>query len=215
MIYRIGADCHIVGSLHVRPANATLPDIYWKLQRDAETVTFETSLDPLDVDLDKIGSLDARTTLSQVLPPELYAAVSALWKDLGLTSRLGRLRPWAVASALDHFLIRREGLSEDCGVDRLLWEATALEKRRWLESAMDQLAPLIDSPKQEVLHALRIETLTPLDWCERVWEIQEAWRTGDADALSKVHARTAREQPVDSPLVSANHNPRSPDRFAA
>ena len=196
MIYRIGANCHLAGSIHILPADFDLPDIYWDVHRAAEIVYFESDLEAdAAAAWVRLGKLDARSSLANLIASDLYGAVSALWKELQIGGRLAQLKPWAAAFTLQLFLAVREGLLIEHGADRQLWNATEPANRRWLETPEDALASLAAMPKAEALHMLRATAKTTDIAVDRLWEIHDAWTARSEDRFKRIYERMASELP--------------------
>lgn len=198
MIFRIGAgETHLIGSMHVLPDGAKPSAEQLELQKNADRVLFESDLDNVDgIDWPKLGALDARKSLSEILPSDLYRDASRAWSERKISGRLGKTQPWMVAMKMVMQLAATVGLSHSNGSDRQLWDATEPSKRGWLESAQSGMGPLISATRREIEFQIRLAAVTPAVVTERLLAMYEGWRTHDADAFLQAHRILFEETPV-------------------
>lgn len=198
IIYRVGSKgAHIVGAMHLLREGDRLPQAYWDLQSVADRVIFESSLEAAEgIDWGRLGALDARKTLSEILPRALYQAASAAWSQYNLQGRIGRLKPWIVALTLQHHVALRLGLVTAHGVDRQLWDATPEDRGGWMETSEQGLAPTLNAPRKEIEHIISMNAVTPDVSARRLEDLHRAWLAQNEEGFMVVYRQMFEETPV-------------------
>ena len=131
------------------------------------------------------GTLPQGQTLSTVLPPPLWARVSALAAREGLAPAvLQRMRPWLAELELTILFYQRQGYREDLGVEHQVdLAAPKTARREAFETLAEQVDLFADDPLPEQIASLK-ETLDEIDTDPNSFNrAADAWRRGDVKAL--------------------------------
>lgn len=184
---------YLLGSIHFmkRDSGPPAPAVE-RAYRASGTVVFETDIEALDSAAFKLleaGTLDDGTTLSDVVPAELYDQVETRLDELGMgLGTFAGMRPWMVALSLTSFELMRAGYLGSEGIDaRFNARAAADGKRRLgLESVDEQVALFAGMSDDQAVEFLRY-SLAELDTAiPMVDDIVTAWSNGDAAALKRL-----------------------------
>lgn len=219
-VWRVSdADTEMVlfGSIHALP-----PGIEWRTaELDAaldnadlvafEILTPETEAEEMEMFMPFLRYLVGERPLSEVVTPETFARAraAAAAQELDVLS-LQMMQPWAAALMLDMGAEEALGRSSDLGVDTLLEQSLAKDRRKealdtpaLLLASMKALAEMGDAEGE----ALLIEVLDGLDREELDIEIETAWAAGDISPVEAEMRLMQEEAPrlYQALLVDRNH----------
>jgi len=177
----------LVGSIHFMKEDAYPLDSAIENAFDsAGLVVFETDIDQMGkaaVSLLAAGTLEGDVTLADVVPEELYDAVSQRLDHLGMgIGGFKKMKPWMVALSLTSFELMRADYLGSEGIDAYFSSrAKAADKpQQGLESIDYQVSLFAEMSDEESVDFLRY-TLTDLDtMIPLVKEIVAAWKIGDS-----------------------------------
>lgn len=208
LTYRVAdGRMHLIASIHQLPHDYQLPGTVNALHRAVKHVIFETDLAAAqDVDWDRVSSLDARTSLDQMLPPTLFAAAKAAWRSAGLQGKLARTKPWFASLQLTAALIEDLGLDAARGFDHLLWDASSSTSRIGLEDVLAPFACFDAAPRREQNRMVALPAQNPDLAKRRLVDVYEAWTKADVNALEAVSSLMAEETPELQKLLIDGRN---------
>ncbi|HZW16335.1 MAG TPA: TraB/GumN family protein [Brevundimonas sp.] len=141
--------------------------------------------------------------LREVLSAPTWARLEALMTDRAMpVIAFEHLRPWAASMMLEIAISEEQGSLEDLGVDTVLEQSLAADKRTealdtpaLLLATIQALAAYGDAEAEDLL----VQTL---DWIEAVdqqpdWQIEEAWSAGEVEVI----AGLVEEMKIEAPLL--------------
>ena len=198
----------LLGSIHVGPPGGwEFAPYVEEAFAAADVLVVEADLEAQDPEARddatlRYGLLATDESLSQRIPPELYAALRARLEELGQPIMgLDRLEPWMVAIALTAMEIELAGYSPESGVDlQLMRRARGHKEIVGLETAREQLAMLDGLPAELQSLMLRDVLLHGDDMQGFFLALMEAWRRGDQAALERLVFRELEAHPELSPF---------------
>lgn len=140
--------------------------------------------------------------LREVLSAPTWARLEALLteRDIPVVA-FENLRPWSASMMLELAISEEQGSLEDLGVDTVLEQSLAADKRKealdtpaLLLATIRALAAYGDAEAEDLL----VQTL---DWIESVeeqpdWEIEEAWSAGDIATIAVLVEEMKTEAPL-------------------
>lgn len=191
ILWRIqDSNTYILGSVHATNIDQiNLPRHIELAFSISSRVVFEADLDGIP---DQSKFVLANGNLDDLLPPTLYQATIGHWKRLGLPEdRLEKIIPGIVAMTLQFAEAGRNGYNPSLGVDRYLWERTAIEGkyRGVLELFGDQLQILVESPLDEQISLLDYVTSSDDLRASELAAMVDAWVCGDTDHFERLLER--------------------------
>lgn len=177
---------YLLGSMHLlRPDDLPLaPEVTATLQK-AATVVFEVPAHEMESpELMAQFAHRAINTSGQPLPPALLAKLQR-WESANHHPSLIHFKPWLIGLTVANHEWLKYGMRPEHGMDlHLSRQARALGKpQAALETSLAQLQMLEDMPWADQLQALD-ETLTDaLAHPEKLRQLHQSWRRGDARAM--------------------------------
>lgn len=140
--------------------------------------------------------------LREVLSAPTWTRLEALLVDRDIpVIAFEHLRPWSASMMLELAISKEQGSLEDLGVDTVLEQSLAPDKRKealdtpaLLLATIQALAAYGDAEAESML----VQTL---DWIEAVeeqpdWEIEEAWSAGDVQTIAVLVEEMRAEAPL-------------------
>lgn len=139
----------LLGSIHLADSSFyPLPSIIDSAFEESTVLAAELDINKEETKEDaqtlfiKKGMMPMGTSLSSVLPPELFSAVDSVARTFGIPMQtLENFRPWMVALSLSAVAMERSGLSGSFGID--------LEMLAWAEDRKKKIYP-IETPQEQV-----------------------------------------------------------------
>jgi hypothetical protein len=197
---------YLLGSVHVlRAGDGALPAVAEAAYEDAEQLVMEIDLDdPLGGDpgamlglMQQTALLPDGTSLREVMGAD-YDAVNARAQESGLDLALfDRFAPWLVAITILQLELTKRGFSPELGVEQTLATRAIADGKPilGLETAEQQFSLLagLPLPQQKRFLIMTLEDAAQLD--EQVDDLIRAWKTGDAETLSRLLSEEFAEFP--------------------
>lgn len=186
---------YLGGSVHLlREEDLPVPPGYLTAYQDSEEVVFEVDMEDLSnpaagMMMRRIAMLPEGDELANHLSKETVAALKAYLKDAGLSMALFRnMKPGMVFLTISSIEATRSGARPELGLEMQVYMQCQRDgkKSRGLETLQYQLSRF-DGMKDEDVDKLLKETLDDIDESrEKVNELIQAWKKGDAGAMEKV-----------------------------
>ena len=197
---------YLLGSVHVlRAGDGELPAVAEAAYEDAEQLVMEIDLDdPLGGDpgamlglMQQTALLPEETSLREVMGAD-YDAVNARAQESGLDLALfDRFAPWLVAITILQLELTKRGFSPELGVEQTLATRAMADGKPilGLETAEQQFGLLagLPLPQQKRFLMMTLDDAAQLD--EQVDDLIRAWKTGDAETLSRLLSEEFAEFP--------------------
>ncbi|MFM0315943.1 TraB/GumN family protein [Paraburkholderia nemoris] len=190
MLWKIhGSETSILGSVHLGDFDVTDPSKTVKAAFDrSETIVFETDLERATAVVPAFLDLPHGENLGDIVPAAIYELTARHWARLGLQGDvLSRRKPSVAAAVLNFTQANQNGLVEQQGVDRPLWDlARQLGKKRdYLETPEYQFRRVFDGPMNEQLSIL--EDLAKRDdvGVAELRSLIVAWKKDDVSFLDQ------------------------------
>lgn len=167
----------------------------------ADEIWFEIPLDPASQSAAgnealRLGLLPADQSLSRLLPPDLWATLSATSQTLGVDpARLERLQPWLAEITIATTYLARRGAQESLGVERQLYNsAPAKAAKKAFETPAEQIGFFADAPLADQIASLR-ETLREIEQEPESFDrLSAAWAAGDTGTIEADAVEDLRRQ---------------------
>lgn len=184
---------HLLGSIHFmkRDAYPLSPAIETAYETSGLLV-FETDIDGLAgaaTSLMAEGTLEGTTTLSDVIPEELYSDVAGRLEDSGMSvDSFKRTRPWMLALSLTSIELMRAGYLGSEGIDahfssRARKDGKDLQGLESIEYQVSLFSELSDGEGAEFLRYTLgdLDSMIPL-----VDDLVSAWKKGESDRIEEL-----------------------------
>lgn len=167
----------------------------------ADEVWFEIPLDPAAQSAAgnealRLGLLPADQSLSKLLPPDLWTALSATAQAQGVDpARLERLQPWLAEITIATTYLARRGAQESLGVERQLYNsAPATAEKKAFETPAEQIGFFADAAMADQIASLR-ETLREIEQEPDSFDrLSAAWAAGDTATIEADAVEDLRSQ---------------------
>lgn len=184
---------YVFGSLHVmKPGTAWLDDDLREKLLSSDEIFLEIPARdnapevtrPLLV---RYGFLPKGDALKNHLPPDLYAALIAAGKPLGLTEPvLSRFQPWMADNMLSITKLLSLGYTANAGVETTIFSLAAATGRKvdGLERIEDQFSMLANLAPEQNTALLRHSLKETKHLGELAEGMATAWMNGDLDSLN-------------------------------
>jgi uncharacterized protein YbaP (TraB family) len=211
------ATVYLLGSVHVLkkehyPLAAPIEEAFKK----SEIAVFETDLEAEEdpdrkAKLLRAASLPENETLQGQVAPKIYERLTACLKEAGVSPEaFGKLRPGAVALTLYYFEAQKLGLDERLGVDRHFHARARRDDKEIiaLETAESKMKVVAGLSKQDAEGFLDTSLKEVSVLKDKVGEMANAWRTGDAKLLAGLINAALEEHPwlYQRLIVERNRN---------
>lgn len=207
---------YLLGSVHVLPQDAQLPDVALQAYRRADTVVLEVDageLTPETLAPQMMGSalLPEGQSLQQVIGAPLYQRVQKAVAPLGVGAEfLDSFQPWFAATMLEMLALTKSGYDPNAGVDLQIAMLAKQDNKPviGLETLQEQLGFLagMDSTAQREYLASTLNELDGLH--DEVEALVRAWRAGDIATLEAELRRSQRESPQLMTRLTTERNRR-------
>jgi uncharacterized protein YbaP (TraB family) len=189
----MGGSAHLLGSVHFGRSDFRFDPAIQAAFEESDALAME--LDPEDITpermtvlLDEMGRLPQGETLSDLLSPETYEALTETLERRGYPAfTLDGFEPWVAITVLSSLEIESGGLSREEGVEaHFVEQARAGMEVIGLESPEEQMSLFDDMPldlQEDILRELLVEDGAFRDTTDAV---VEAWLRGDTERLAEV-----------------------------
>lgn len=207
---------YLVGTIHLLPANETLPGNIQHAYDDAKQLVMEIDtgeLDPLtsQATMMKFGMLPPGKSLHTQLDAATYTKLQSAAEDAGLDATLlDSFQPWMAALTLEQLKLAQLGFSGASGVEMQLSTRAARDHKaiRGLETLEEQLglfAQLDDASQRDYL----LYTLDELkDIQTEIDQLLAAWRNGDETKLRQLLQDGLQSNPKLFAVLTSDRNHR-------
>lgn len=213
---------YVLGSVHLlREQDHPLPRVIDDVYDDAETLYMELDMDDLDplllqATINRLGMLDADTSLQDVMGDELYAEAAAAAAELDIPlEMLERTEPWLAAITVEQLALARIGFNPAYGVEMHLLQMASRDGKtiHGLESVEQQLGYL-DGLSPGAQRDLLMQTLTESAAIREIMDdLILAWRSGDIDFLEQTLLDDVSAYPELYDTIVASRNRLWADRI--
>lgn len=192
----------LLGSIHVGaddmfPLDLRITEAF----EHADELVLEIPMDPeaaaeAAVAMAQAARLPAGSTLHERIGKDTRRRLAAWSAEAGLPpGALNPFHPWAAAMAITLAEAQRAGYSAQRGIDQHFVQQRGDRPMRGLETVEENLA-VFRSLSPKVSEAfLRATLIEAEETVERLEEMIEAWRQGDAEALDALVRRASRDDP--------------------
>jgi len=205
MLFRVrgasGATVFLLGSVHLlTPEAGQLPPVVDSAFARAKSVTFETSLDSLQMRATELLALARNAsgvTLRSALTPPGAAKADSILKGYGLSlDQLGQFKPWFVSLLMTQVVMRKAGFQAQYGVDaQLNARAHAANKPVGELEPVDFQLHLFDSLTPAEQEQMLVAGSPPDSSAAHMVQIKDAWLTGNVAALDSTLNKSLSEAP--------------------
>ena len=191
----------IGGTIHIlTDQDYPLPAAFEKAYRQSRRVIFETDLNKMESPefqqyiLAELSYSDGRN-LQQVLREDTYLSIASFFSERGMSmSSIDNFKPGMVATLMAVVELQRLGI-DGTGVDAHFNQRVDQDQktRGQLESVEDQIAYIAnigtDNPDEMLAY-----NLADMEKLPELWQsMQQAWRSGNLEALDEVAASPLRD----------------------
>ncbi|MGF1677993.1 MAG: TraB/GumN family protein [Candidatus Methylacidiphilales bacterium] len=207
MIWRIEGGkgvMYLAGSVHLLREKDTLPDAYFKIYEEVDSLVFE--VDPSQqvspasaLRMIQLGSLPSGQNLSELISSQDYQRLEKKMSEAGIPSAAyDRFRPWLAAMTLTRSHLDSMGAKTHFGLEHRLLEKSKADRKPFsgLES-LDEVMRVFGSLSNTEETLLLMETLNSAHHLEEnVDALINAWQRADVKALDQLIWAGAQDDPI-------------------
>jgi uncharacterized protein len=202
-------EVYLLGSIHLaKPDMYPLDPRIEQAFQSADNVVVEVDIGPDQAAQQqtlalKLGMYQDGTTMQDHMSAEGFARFKAFLEERGLPLMVFQaMRPWTAAAALQVLEMQRIGFDAEIGIERHFLGLAAEQGKtvHELESAEFQLKMLAEMPEdmQELFLLSTVDEYA--SFAERIDQMVEAWKAGDATVLSSMLLEDYEQKPELRPL---------------
>lgn len=186
MLWRVeGTDKFFLSSMHLLPEHdAGLDARIWHLLPQMSRVVFESDIS--NAKAPDFATYQDGRRLHQIIPADLYAKCTELWKALNIDANLDLCKPWSAALLIGISIAMKNGFSLDRGVEQQLLASVSADRRAYLEHPDRASLPFDQAPMSEQVLQLHVCSVGEEAIMAVFMSLYKAWRSSDLETLSSI-----------------------------